>query len=118
MFVDKDHENSFKEFMKRAHVTNEDTERRSSLYLLALNPETRKHIIDLYDFKNNCILLTGLNNAWQTGSSIAITRLAFNLYNGFIGEDESCKVTPLHIFSHINNNCWDYVMFGIKLRWN
>ena len=118
MFIDKEHEISFKEFVKRANVTNEDTERYSLFYLLALNPDTRKHIEDLYNFKDNCIHSTGLNHGWQTGSSTAITRLAYNLFNGFIGEDESCKVTPLHIFSRLYDGCWDYVMFGIKLRWN
>lgn len=120
MFIDKEHEVSYEEFIKKANVTNGDTERYSLFYLLALNPDTRNHIDDLYDFTDNCINFEGLNKGWQTSGSLSITRLAFNLYNGFTGEEigDKCKVTPLDIFSKIYDGYWDYVIFGIELRLN
>lgn len=117
MFINKEHEDTYNLFVKKSNIYSDDTERKSLFYLLAMLPDTRKHIKDLYDFKNNCIKLDGLNKGWQTSGTIAVTRLAFNLYNGFRGEDNSiCRVTPLDIFSSLDGEYLEYMLRAIKLR--
>lgn len=87
-------------------------ERKTLFYLLALNNDTRGGICDLYDFEDNTILSDGLNQGWQTSGSLAITRLAFNLYNDSCGKD---SITPLNIFTSYIRDI-DYMFCAIKIR--
>lgn len=82
-FRDVQHEESFNNFMKKAEVEDWDKERTSLFYTLAIFEETRNHINDLYDFKENCMKCEGLNKGWQTGGTTKATKLAFNLFNNF-----------------------------------
>lgn len=94
-FMDKQHEEAFHIFMVRGNISIGDIERVCLMYLLAAVHETRKHMDDLYDFKNNWIKSEGLKKGWQTSGTRKLTRLAFNLYNGY--SDKYC--TPLEVFS-------------------
>lgn len=117
MFINKEHEDAYNLFVKKSHIYSDDTERKSLFYLLAMLDDTRKHIKDLYDFKNNWIKVEGFNKGWQTSGTVAVTRLAFNLYNGFKGEDDSiCRVTPLDIFSSLGGEYLDCMLNAIKIR--
>lgn len=48
-----------------------------------LNDDTRSHFHRLFDWREWCICPEALADGWQTGTSKRITRLAFNLWNGY-----------------------------------
>lgn len=115
-FKDKQHELAYKEFKLRAGVREYDKERQSLFYLLSLLDETRRNITDLYNFEENWIEIEGLSQGWQTGGTTKITKLAFNLYNGWRGEDgENCS--PLHLFSVSEDNR-EYLLEAIRVRFS
>lgn len=116
MFKSKEHEAAYKEFILKAHVSDGDAERKSLFYLLSLLEDTREHINDLYDFKENWIKPEGLNKGWQTGGTTKITMLAFNLYNGF--NDEDNDYSPLNLFSGVDSSNREYLLQSIRIRFS
>ena len=62
-----------------------DVYNKSLIYLLGLSEDTRNHFNNIYDVEKREINIEELNAPWQTSGSLAITRLAFNLFNGFAG---------------------------------
>lgn len=91
-FINTEHEDRFRELILRAKVVPGDTERVSMFYIFAYNDNTYRNIKDLYDFEDDVILFDGLNEGWQTGTSRKLTKLGFNLYNGFNDEENRCDV--------------------------
>lgn len=89
-------------------------------YLFTLDSECKKHINDLFDFKEYCIKPdTALSCAWQTGTSLKTTRLAYNLFNGYTGQadtdDNARYYTPEYLF------CCPYAKYyyeAIRIRYN
>lgn len=94
-----------------------DAYRKSMYYLIGLTPETR--------IKSNKILtedginIDVLQEDWQTGTTLRVCCLAFNLWNGYItkenGEDsiKPAAFTPEELF------CCSYAPFffeAIRLR--
>mgnify|MGYP000133009812 CR=1 FL=1 len=65
----------------QADAKRYDVYHRALFYLLALNREMREHIDQLYDFKTHSIKPEAIRAGWQTSGSMAITRLAYNLFN-------------------------------------
>ena len=55
-----------------------DPYHRSAAYLMALANLVPQ---DVFDFEKDCIIREGLQEGWQTSSSIKATRLMFNLWN-------------------------------------
>jgi hypothetical protein len=97
--------------------TGKDPYRMALFYLLGLTGETRRNIDSLYDFDENTIKSGGMFEPWQTGTSIKITRLAFNLFNGYCGEAEGEKpslYTPYEIFP---GQYLEYCLTAIRLRY-
>lgn len=86
-FINEKHKERFYKLLKRSYISNTDKERISLFFLLSIFNETYSNITDLYNFQENCIELEGLKKAWQTGGTTRITRLAFNLFNGYCEED-------------------------------
>lgn len=79
IFVDDDHERFFKNNIEKGYEN--DSYRQALFYCLGINPTTREHIDRIYDFNENSIILECINEGWQTTGTLAVTRLAFNLYN-------------------------------------
>ena len=86
-FRDEEHERNYNFILDMMPYS--DIERKALAYLFALDTVCFEHIRDLYDFSDNCILLSGLDKGWQTGTSGRTTRLAFNLYNGYCSDGET-----------------------------
>ena len=102
IFIDDKHKEAFYRILDKMHLNYSDPERIALAYLLSLNEDCRNHIKDLYDFEERVILPEGLNEEWQTHTSIKTTRLAFNLYNGYSydeQEETSEYYTPVHLFA-------------------
>lgn len=93
-----------------------DCYNKSLLYLLGLTKETRNHLNDLYNEQTKQIELTGTTKGWQTGVSLATTKLAFNLFNGYCGlEDrEGRQYSVENIF--VYKEFAPYFYEGIKIR--
>ncbi len=117
-FKDSEHEEGFNHFMARAKVQEWDKERTSLFYILALFKDTRSNITTIYNFEENCIKFEGLNKSWQTGGTIKATKLAFNLFNNFRGQNrEKEDYSPLEIFS-IENDYRNYMLIAVQIRFS
>ncbi|WP_410506340.1 DUF6075 family protein [Haloimpatiens sp. FM7315] len=72
----------------------------------------------MYDFEENCIRLDGLNQGWQAGGTTKATKLAFNLYNNWRGEDrEHEDYSPLELFS-VATEYRNYFLVAVQLRFS
>lgn len=91
--------------------------RQALFYLLGSTDQTRMHIRDLYDFDQGSIRLEGLHKSWQTDSTVKLTRLAFNLFNGYTGDevqDTARNYSPLFMF---DSSLLPYFFEAMKLRY-
>lgn len=99
-FVDNAHEAFYRESLEQARMAGRtpDSYFRSLLYLCGLCPDTRSHFHRLFDWDEWCIHPEGLAEGWQTGTTMKITRLAFNLWNG-CGTDQldSAHISPFFL---------------------
>ena len=85
IYMDDTHKDFYLNCISRAKAAN-DPYRKALFYTLGLTGETRRHIDKLYDFKERGIIIDGLFGGFQTSTSLKVTRMAFNLYNGFTGD--------------------------------
>lgn len=92
---------------------NHDTYHQALFYALGINRDCRNHINDIYDKKNDRIKLDGLYCGWQTSGSVCATKLAFNLWNGFVEEGHEKDSTPYELFACSSA---PYFFEAIKLR--
>ena len=86
-FHDNTHEEFYQEFL--AKMKCHDCYHQVLAYLLSLDVVCRKHIFSLFDFEEDRIKPDGLHEAWQTGTSMRTSRLAFNLWNGYCTDGEN-----------------------------
>lgn len=124
-FISKEHENFFYGTLTRYKESGGpiDCYSASLFYLLGLSADTRRQFHTLFDMKSRMILHEGLNAGWQTGSSIKICRLAFNLWNGYCYEadennDEEQQVSDRYVTDNIF--CCSYAEYffeAIRLRY-
>lgn len=116
IFKDNQHHSFFLKNIESTH-SEKDPYRRALFYALGLTKETRKYVNRLYDFEENGIRIEGLEDPWQTGTTMRICRLAFNLYNGSCAEfDESertAKYTPYWLFG---GDLTIYMLEAVKVR--
>lgn len=96
-FISKEHEQFYKEMMKKSGVN--DNYHRSFFYCMGISEVTRANINKLYNFKRGYAELDGLHGGWQTSSSLRLTRLALNLWNGYAEQGEERMSTPYELFS-------------------
>lgn len=83
IFINEAHEKFYYEKLKE--VRKQDAYHKALCYCLGISPDTRRNINSIYDFKTGDIKTECLCEEWQTGSSMKVVRLAFNLY---------CNTTP------------------------
>lgn len=104
-FFDAAHEAFYTEKLEQAKREGHrvDGYFSSLLYLCGLCHDTRAHFNRLFDWREWCICPDALSDGWQTGATGKITRLAFNLWNGygFIDPDDehvSASFLPDELF--------------------
>jgi len=120
-FADNDHLEFYNEQTDRL---NPDRYLKALIYTLGLCPDTRRRFDSLYDVKCRCIVPEETNADWQTGSSLKVTRLAFQLFTdvtpsallapGRPDFDECARYSVSDIF------CCGYALYffeAIKLRY-
>lgn len=113
IFLDEEHEKIYRSCIERDSTKERDNERKSLFFLLTLDKTTRQHIDRLYDFKNHWIKIESIDESWQTSGTLAVTRFAFNLYNGY---KEGSNV--LDVFSSIDRDSFEYLFEAILIRFN
>ena len=116
IFLNEAHRDFFHTNVERTK-THHDPYHLALFYALGLTDDTRRNIADLYDFREKGISTDGLYKGWQTSGSLRVTRLAFNLYNGWNGEDGgelSGYYTPYDLFC---DGLAQYFFEAIKLRY-
>lgn len=122
-FIDNEHRsfwNEKYEIMQKYGKT--DVYYKAIVYILGVCLETRKHFERIFNLEKGEINVNSLDEAWQTGSSEKVTRMAFSLWNecnydsieDFENGKVSKKYNPSEIFS-----CGyaPYFYEGIKLRY-
>ena len=77
-FINKEHENFYNEKIGQASII--DSYRKTLIYLLSSNKETRQNFNEIYNLQKDEINIESLSKPWQTGTSLNTCRLAFNLY--------------------------------------
>ena len=96
-FKSKEHEQFF--YTLDNSCKNIDTYHLSLFYTLGIDKDCRYHINELYNKKNDSIIISGLNQPWQTSGSDLTTRLAFNLWNGYTQDGYENESTPSELFA-------------------
>ncbi|MCC3372220.1 DUF6075 family protein [Cohnella sp. REN36] len=95
-FRDAEHESFYYQMLDERKCS--DGYHRALFYTLGISRDTRSHIRDLFDFSNGGIKPGGLAASWQTGSSIRVCRLAFNLWNGWTEKGGERYSSPHELF--------------------
>ena len=80
-FKNREHEKFYEQCLARTGGL--DPYHKAFFYTMGISDETRKHVEDVFDFQEDVIRPEGLNKGWQTSGSSCLTRLAFNLWNGW-----------------------------------
>ena len=76
-FVDDMHKNFY---LGQVRKLKADSYLRSLIYTLGMCHDTRRHFDNIYDTGKRCIIPEAIRKPWQTGSSLKVTRLAFQLF--------------------------------------
>lgn len=119
IFIDEVHKEFYLKCVRKADAVN-DPYRKALFYTLGLTEDTRLHINKLYNFDERGIIIDGLFDGFQTGTTTKVTRMAFNLYNSFIG-DNGCSIidnpeyySPYHLYA---TGLMAYFFEAAKLRY-
>jgi hypothetical protein len=112
IFCSPEHRAFYFAMLEKAGVN--DNYHRALFYTIGITADSRKHIEDLFDFPEDCIRPDGLEKAWQTGGTMKLTRLAFNLWNGFSEEGRERLTTPEELFCCSYAPCF---YEAVKLRY-
>jgi len=98
VFIDNGHKNFYYLMLKKC-ARWDDVYYRALFYTFGLCKETREHIEELFDFKERCIKQDALYSGWQTGQSVRLTLLAFNLWSGWTIEGKAHLSAPHELFN-------------------
>lgn len=118
LFYSEQHRN----FYNRHVDGGADPYYRALVYLLGMTAETRSNFSRCFDAEARMIRPAALEEGWQTGGTVRIVRMAFNLWNGWCYESEenaqegrtSDAFTPDNLF------CCEFAPYfyeAVKLRY-
>lgn len=111
-FTSKQHKNFYKEMLQKSG--NSDSYHRAFFYCIGISDTTRRNAGRIFDFEQDRIKPDGLHEGWQTGGTVRLTRLAFNLWNGYVEPGEERMSSPYEIF---DCNYAPYFYVAIRLRY-
>jgi len=109
-------------------TVNPDVYRKALVYTLGICPDTRNNFNSLYDIHDRSIIPQSITAAWQTSSSLRVTRLAFNLFTDgvptvYLDFDDSEKdkcISECSLYSVSDIFCDSYAFYffeAIKIRY-
>lgn len=111
-FTSKEHENFYKEMIQKSGKN--DSYHRAFFYCVGISDTGRRNVTRVFDFEGDRIIPDGLHEGWQTGGTVRLTRLAFNLWNGYVEQGEESMSSPYEIF---DCNYAPYFYEAIRLRY-
>jgi hypothetical protein len=113
LFSGEAHEHFYYQMMER-YGDRDVSYRRPLFYLLGVCNETRRSIDSMFDFEEMSIKPESLHTGWQTGGTRHLTRMAFNLWNGWTEDGKENLSTPYELFA-----CGfaPYFLQAVKLRY-
>jgi hypothetical protein len=76
-FADEAHKAFYAEHSQKLKP---DVYLRSLIYTLGICHDTRRNFDSIYDIRKRAIIPGAICHAWQTGTSLKVTRLAFQLF--------------------------------------
>jgi len=120
-FVDQTH----KEFFNRIRLADgcgNDPYRLSLFYLLGSCDTMRLNFETIYSTAERIVDVESVFYGWQTGTTVKLTRLALNLYNGWYGYDyatgkqieDASLYTPYELFCH---ELAEYALIAVAIRY-
>lgn len=95
-FACHEHEYFFYEMLEKSGKN--DSYHRAFFYCMGIAEETRANINRAFSFQEDCIEPDVLHDGWQTGSTMRLTRLAFNLWNGYTEQVKEEMSAPYELF--------------------
>ena len=111
-FRSKAHRDFFLEMMMKSK--EKDCYHEAFFYVMGIARETRQNIQAMFDFREDCIKPEGMHGGWQTSGTAKVCRLAFNLWNGYVEEENERDSTPEELF------CCEFAPYfweGIRMRY-
>ena len=108
-FKNREHEKFYEQCL--AQIGSLDPYHKAFFYTMGISGDTRNHIEDVFDFQEDVIRPEGLNKGWQTSGSTSLTRLAFNLWNGWNSDGGA---TPYDLFTTSDAT---YMLEAVRLRY-
>ncbi|MEF9966905.1 MAG: DUF6075 family protein [Longicatena sp.] len=108
-FLSEEHKDFYYESMET--VKHDDVYHRAFFYALGVNADTRNHVKDVFDIKNDVIKIASLDKGWQTSGSRKVCLFAFNMWNNFTLENET---TPSNLF---DTSYTEFFYESLKLRY-
>lgn len=95
-FASREHKQFFFEMLERCK--SKDSYHQAFFYCVGISETTRLNVNRMFSFEEDCINPEALHDGWQTGGTIRLTRLAFNLWNGYTEEHCEKLSTPYEMF--------------------
>lgn len=108
-FIDRDHLAFYNQLLNQ--TGKKDPYHKAFFYVIGISSDTRNNIQKIFDFEGDCIRPDCIGDGWQTSGTERLTRLAFNLWNGWNADG---GVTPYDLF---DCEFASYMMEGIRLRY-
>lgn len=123
-FIDNEHKKFFFNKWEEAKEQGKtDVYYKSLIYTLSVCETTREHFSEIFDLYNGEVNLNSIQKAWQTSTSLKVTRMALNLWNHSIVYDSETDIENEQISSHYAPSeifCCSYAPYfweGIKIRY-
>lgn len=121
IFKDEKHKEFFQWCLSKGI---QDSYHEALYYCLGILNDTRQHINDIFDFSANEIKVECLKLPWQTGGTLQVVRLAFNLYTGsvpniydFQSEDEKLdEILEYTVASIFYSPLAEFFWQAVKIR--
>lgn len=108
-FKDAAHATFYRRALERCGTA--DAYHKAFFYVMGLSRDTRHHIDQVFDFSEDAIRPNCLEEGWQTSGSARLTRLAFNLWNGWNSDG---MATPYDLF---DCEYAVYMLEAVRLRY-
>lgn len=95
-FAGHEHESFYYEMLEKAGQS--DVYHKAFFYTVGISPDARHNIGSLFNFGERCIETDALRASWQTGGTVRLCRLAFNLWNGWAEPGRENLSSPYELF--------------------
>lgn len=111
-FESDKHEEFYNELLERCKI--KDDRHKSFIYIMGISKEIRGCIDELFNFEKDYIKPNGVPYRWRTITADRVYRLAFNLWDGYIEEENIESFIPCEIFGGDET---PYFLEGIKVAY-